>query len=148
LQALTEALTILQDKAQAMDTAANSRAMLQAQARPSLAVPHSFLQETAARSRARGLLVRESMGLAARQGRASEFLRSEGMRLRSPVLSALATKVAADPFAKVKQLIQDLVERLIAESTAEATKKGFCDTELGKANKNLEFRHADKEDQR
>lgn len=41
---------------------------------------------------------------------------------------------------KVKKLIQELIERLIAEATAEATKKGFCDTEMGKANKEKQFR--------
>jgi len=32
------------------------------------------------------------------------------------------------------------VERLLAESTAEATKKGFCDTQLGKAHQDRDFR--------
>merc|ERR1712032_371328 len=36
-----------------------------------------------------------------------------------------------------------LIERLIRESTAEATKKGFCDLELSKAEKNRNHRWAD-----
>merc|ERR1712032_1047864 len=32
------------------------------------------------------------------------------------------------------------IERLLAEATAEATKKGFCDTELGKARKDRDYR--------
>jgi hypothetical protein len=67
-------------------------------------------------------------------------IRDEGRRLKSPVLTALAMQVAADPFKKVKQLIQGLVERLIKESAAEATKKGFCDTEMGKAYRQRDFR--------
>merc|ERR1719215_270893 len=51
--------------------------------------------------------------------------------------------VASDPFTKVKKLIQQLIERLLAEATAEATKKGFCDTELGKAEKDRDFRLGD-----
>jgi chromosome segregation ATPase len=74
------------------------------------------------------------------------MLKKEGDRLKSPVLSALATKVegkVSDPFDKIKGLIQELIERLLAESEAEATKKGFCDTELGKAKKDRDFRMKD-----
>ena len=65
-----------------------------------------------------------------------------GGRLESPVLSSLAVRLQADPFAKVKQLIQQLIERLLQESAAEATKKGWCDTEIGKAETEKGFRLA------
>merc|ERR1719335_1421356 len=58
---------------------------------------------------------------------------ASGNKLGSAVLSSLAMKVQADPFIKVKKLIQDLIERLVTEAAEEATKKGWCDTELGKA---------------
>jgi len=60
----------------------------------------------------------------------------KGSKLNSAVLSALAMRVSADPFLKVKKLIQDLIERLVTEAAEEATKKGWCDTELGKAKHN------------
>jgi hypothetical protein len=58
---------------------------------------------------------------------------ASGKKLDSAVLASLAMRVSADPFIKVKKLIQDLIERLVTEAAEEATKKGWCDTELGKA---------------
>lgn len=76
-------------------------------------------------------------------GRAGEMLHSEGIRLKSQMLTSLASQVMADPFAKVKGLIQQLIQRLLDEATQEATKKGFCDMEVGKAKKNRDHRFAD-----
>merc|ERR1719272_635777 len=61
------------------------------------------------------------------------LLRSESKTLRSTLLANLATQVAADPFAKVKKLIQELIERLLQEAADEANHKGWCDKETGKA---------------
>merc|ERR1719456_1967875 len=69
----------------------------------------------------------------ARRDRALQTLATRSQKLKSPVLAALAMKAAADPFLKVKKLIQDLVEKLVKEATEEASKKGWCDTEMGKA---------------
>merc|ERR1719324_1313163 len=55
---------------------------------------------------------------------------ASGSKLGSAVLSALAMRVQAEHFIKVKKLIQDLIERLVTEAAEEATKKGWCDTEL------------------
>merc|ERR1712224_103471 len=57
-----------------------------------------------------------------------------------------AERAAADPFKKVKGLIQKLIERLLTESKNEATKKGFCDTELAKSRKDRDFRFQEAKD--
>jgi len=64
----------------------------------------------------------------------------------SVALTVLAESAAADPFKKVKGLIQKLIERLLQESANEATKKGFCDTELGKSRKSRDFRYTEAKD--
>jgi len=61
---------------------------------------------------------------------AADFLREASARLGSRVLSTLAVRARDDPFAKVKVLVEELVKRLIAEATSEASHKGWCDKEL------------------
>merc|ERR1712087_546413 len=62
--------------------------------------------------------------------RAATFLRDQGMKLNSRVLSALAQRASDDPFGKVKKMIKDLIVRLMEEANEEAEHKGWCDTEL------------------
>merc|ERR1719421_1375810 len=62
-----------------------------------------------------------------------EFLIAEGKRLNSKTLSLLAAKMAADPFAKVKKLIDNMITRLLEEANADAEKNGFCTKELGQS---------------
>merc|ERR1711972_930141 len=64
------------------------------------------------------------------QAQVAEYLREKGQRLNSRVLSALAVRVADDPFKKVKKMIKELITRLMEEANEEAEHKGWCDTEL------------------
>jgi len=103
--------------------------------------PVSFLQ-----GRSVSFLARGASSLEVKRDHALQVLTAEGERLGSMVLTSLAARAAADPFKKVKGLIQKLIERLLAESAAEATKKGFCDTELGKARKDRDYRFQEAND--
>jgi len=85
-------------------------------------------------------LKRGATSLEQKRDSALAALSTDGERLHSFLLTSLAARAAADPFKKVKGLIQALIERLLAESRNEATKKGFCDTEVGKAEKDRDFR--------
>merc|ERR1712125_34887 len=64
------------------------------------------------------------------QVRAADYLRAQARRLNSRVLSSIAARASADPFAKVKKMIKDLIVRLMEEANEEAEHKGWCDTEL------------------
>merc|ERR1719156_143784 len=69
------------------------------------------------------------------QERVISSLLERANKIGSPALTALALRMQADPFVKVKKLISDLIQRLVQEAADEATKKGWCDTEMGKATK-------------
>jgi hypothetical protein len=149
LTAINEALTILTKDVKKRADEVNVRAALvqKGQATPvavkSSSKTISFLQEMS--SNLRGGLSRED-----RRKSAHALLKQAGLKLNSMALMSLSaqmsTSASADPFKKVERLIQRLIERLLEESKAEATKKGFCDTELGKAEKDRDYRFQDAKD--
>merc|ERR1719240_343273 len=77
---------------------------------------------------------------------AVRFVRSLAQKQHSSVLAQLAVRMGsavrsgiangADPFAKVKGLIKDMIERLLAEAEADATEKAFCDKEMAETTAN------------
>jgi len=64
------------------------------------------------------------------QDQVARFLQQKATMLDSRMLSALAVRVAADPLAKVKTMIEQLVVKLNEQGKAEATKQAWCETEL------------------
>jgi len=75
---------------------------------------------------------------------AVRFVRDLARKQKDPALAQLASRMASairfgagnsdDPFAKVKGLIADMLERLEASASADATHKAYCDKELSETN--------------
>jgi len=65
-----------------------------------------------------------------KQFRVARYLQDQASKLDSHMLSALAIRVEDDPFKKVRQMIQDMIHRLLEEANQEATQKGWCDKNL------------------
>jgi len=64
------------------------------------------------------------------QERATMYLQEQAKQLNSRVLSAMANRLQDDPFGKVKNMIKDLIVRLLEAASGEASHKGWCDKEL------------------
>jgi len=72
---------------------------------------------------------------------AVKYVRELAKRVNSAALDQLASRMAAaarfgsangdDPFAKVKGLINEMIEKLLKEAEEEAGKKAYCDKEMG-----------------
>jgi DNA repair exonuclease SbcCD ATPase subunit len=76
--------------------------------------------------------------------KAVRFIRQLAKHQKSTALAQLASRMAStirfssgsqeDIFAKVKDLIRNMIEKLESEAEADATKKAYCDKELAETN--------------
>merc|ERR1719449_197889 len=71
----------------------------------------------------------------------SRKLQALGRKWHSFDLMQLASVAEADPFAKIRGLIEEMIASLLKQAEEEASQKAFCDTEMGKSKKSK----ADKE---
>merc|ERR1719482_532696 len=58
-------------------------------------------------------------------------------------MRAASQSGAADPFAKVKDLIRNMIEKLNSEAEADATEKAFCDKEMAETETKKQHKEAE-----
>lgn len=89
----------------------------------------ALLQQTVKRSQ---LLARDDEDSRAKALRAVQEL---GKKFHSTSLLALAYRASADPFVKVRGMVEDMIAKLLQEAAEAASQKAFCDEEIGKSEK-------------
>mmetsp|Transcript_29482 Transcript_29482/g.66712 ORF Transcript_29482/g.66712 Transcript_29482/m.66712 type:complete len:275 (-) Transcript_29482:636-1460(-) len=88
------------------------------------------LQQAARHLRARG----------SPRDRVVELLNRKASTLHSQVLAEVAAQAAAgDPFAKIKTLIQQMIERLLEEAGGDAEHEGWCNHEMEKTKQKRDY---------
>jgi uncharacterized coiled-coil DUF342 family protein len=60
----------------------------------------------------------------------ANFLQAQADKTGSKLLSLIAAKAGSDPFVKVRNLIKNMIQKLMEEANADAEHKAFCDTEM------------------
>jgi len=75
-----------------------------------------------------------------------EFLQGRAKKLGSKYLTLIATQAEADPFAKVKKMIKDLIVKLMEEANAEADQHAYCETELATNKQTREIKSSEVEE--
>merc|ERR1719359_991027 len=77
----------------------------------------------------------ESDEVAEKRAKVVQIFKDISANRHSFVFAQLANMAAADPFAKIKGLINDMIEKLLKEAQEAATHEAFCQEEMGKSKK-------------
>lgn len=112
---------------------------------PSLMELHSDKSRTA-ESAGGFMQLRSNSRQPTAQARAAAFLKKGAESLNSALLLSLAIRVDEDPFSKVRQLVKELLDRLMQEATEEANHKMWCDTELSMNKLSRDMKSAEVDD--
>jgi len=105
-------------------------------------LPASLLQTKSALAQLRSSNYEETY---VRQ-RVVEFLQGRAQKLGSKYLALMATRAGADPFAKIKKMIKDLIVKLMEEANAEADQHAYCETELATNKQTREIKSSEVEE--
>jgi len=137
LSADTAFLADLKSKCAGMDEAWEARQKMRNDEITSVAETIKILTDDEAHdtfSRSVGFAQVRSLDMAANglRKRVASFLRSQNVELQSPRLALLSVSVMSDPFAKMKENIDKLVDALEKTQAEEVEQRDFCIDELHK----------------
>jgi len=99
----------------------------------------SALLETAAARRVASVQAAKDDG----KTRALRLIEQLGKRFKSTALFSLSYRAAADPFKKVRGMVEDMIAKLQQEAAEEATHEAFCNEEMTKTEKSKSIKEAD-----
>lgn len=120
IEAIQKAIEILSDP----ETMSGAKAIALAQSGKAAAAFVQFLDANAGASSSDSEGIRHKL---------KEFMEQRAKKLHSKNLELLVEKLAADPFAKVKKMIESMITRLLEEANSDADHEGFCDKEMGQS---------------
>lgn len=92
---------------------------------------HTMLTQTWVPPAGVSLAQLRSSDQSSKQADVANFLQQRAKLVNSRLLSLMAQRASADPFKKVKKMIQDMIQKLMEEANEAADHKAFCDAEMG-----------------